>query len=125
MKEPASPTVSNVPALLFMLWGPLLWSVHLLLTYGPQSALCATGEARLTPLVPALVLVLTALFAVLLVAGFRWPRLAARLLRLDMRDDAQWTFMASVSRNLAALSFAGVVFNGMAALLIDPCAQLR
>jgi hypothetical protein len=125
VKQPASHSYSIVPALLFMLWGPILWAMHLLLTYGPQSALCAAGEGGLAQLIPALVLGATAVFAVLLVTGFAWPKAVASLLRLDPLSHAQWPFMDSVSRNLVALSFAGVVFNGMAALLIDPCAQLR
>jgi len=114
-----------VPTLLMILWGPILWAVHLLVTYGAQSATCAIGEARFAAFIPALLLAATALFAILLLAGFCWPKPAARLLQLDPHDHPQWRFVHAVSRNLVALSFAGVIFNGMAVLLIDPCAQLR
>ncbi len=112
----------------FLLAGPILWAIHLLLAYGPQSALCAarkTGVADMGDgVVSAVVVAVTAVLAVPLVLLLLSPRGAARLLRFREEGDDR-RFSASVMRWLAALSLAGVVLAGAAALLLDPCAQLR
>ena len=122
---------SDIPlssAAAFMLAGPILWAAHLLLVYGPQSALCALGRTSMAETgdgsVAALVLAVTASIAApLLILQFA-PGTAARLLRFRPEDGGR-RFSVSVMRWLAALSLAGVLLAGAAALIVDPCAQLR
>jgi hypothetical protein len=111
---------SLLSAAAFLLAGPILWAAHLFLVYGPQSALCAMG--RPDGPVTMLVLLVTAVFAVPLAVLLAAPGTAVRLLRLGTEDRR---FSVSVMRWLSALSLAGVLLAGAAALLVDPCAQLR
>ena len=41
---PYQNTRRTIGTIVFLLAGPILWSLHLTLIYGPQSALCATGQ---------------------------------------------------------------------------------
>ena len=74
--------------------------------------------------VTVLVLLVTLLFAAPLVFLLAAPGTAARLLGFGT-EAADRRFSISVMRWLSALSLAGVLLAGAAALLIDPCAQLR
>jgi hypothetical protein len=124
--DPASPAA----ALLYLMAGPLLWGVHLLVVYGMQSALCAyrlTGIAQLDPLlVRALVVAVTVLVALALGFAAWRPRTTARLLRAAVfLDGENGPFMTAVMRLLVLLSLAGVLWAGAGALLLEACPQLR
>jgi hypothetical protein len=116
--------------ILFLLIGPIIWSAHLLATYGPQSALCAwrvTGEAAVQPwLASAIVGAVTVLSLVSLLLTLWRPVATARLFRAaSCLEGDQKSFLLFLMRLLAALSLAGVVWAGATALILDPCAQLR
>ena len=121
---------SPAAALLWLLTGPLVWSAHLLLVYGPQAALCAfrlTGIAGIDPLlVRGLVLAVTVLAALALVLALRWPARAARTLRAgSFLEGDNGAFLIAVMRLLAVLSLAGVLWAGAVALPLPACPQLR
>ena len=124
--EPAGTSILSATA--FLLAGPIVWAVHLLLVYGPQSALCAFGKSGVAEVGPssisALVLAVTAIAAVPLLAVLFWPQATARLLRFRAEGSSR-PFAISVARWLAALSLVGVLLAGATALMLDPCAQLR
>jgi len=116
-------------AILYLLAGPIIWAAHLLLVYGPQSALCAfrvTGMAAAEPwLISALVAGVTVL-AMAAIALILWrPRRTARFFRFDTASDGQRSFVISVMRLLAVLSLIGIAWAGATTLLLAPCAQLR
>lgn len=121
---------SVAAALLYLLSGPLVWAGHLFLVYAPQSVLCASRITGITDvdtlLIRAVVGVATVLSAAALVLALRLPRNLARLLRAAaFLEGENSQFMISVMRLLAALSLAGVLWAGAAALFLDPCLQLR
>ncbi|MCC2688142.1 MAG: hypothetical protein K0S21_945 [Rhizobiaceae bacterium] len=119
---------SVLSAVAFLLAGPVIWAAHLLLLYGPQSALCAFGQSGVAEVsglfVTAQVLAVTALAAVPLVVFLLRPITIARLFRFRVQDE-EHPFSMSVMRWLSALSLMGVLLAGAAAFLLDPCAQLR
>lgn len=117
-------------AFLYFLAGPLIWAGHLFLVYAPQSALCAFRVTRFAAVDPLLIRILvgavTAIAATALVLALCLPEKSARLLRADgFLEGENGPFMIRVMRLLAALSLAGVLWAGAAALLADPCAQFR
>jgi hypothetical protein len=114
-------------AIFYMLVGPIIWAAHLLLVYGPQSALCvfrADGMILAPLAITALVGVLTVISMAALALILWRPRQIARLLRFEAAESDR-RFAISVTRLLTALSFAGVTWAGAVALFLDPCAQLR
>ena len=120
--------VSVFSAVAFLLAGPLIWAGHLLLVYGPQSALCAFGTTGMLEvdksLISAVVLIVTAAAAIPLLIILLRPAATARLLRFNP-EGGDHTFSTRVTRLLTALSLIAVLLAGAAALLLDPCAQLR
>lgn len=117
-------------AILYVLVGPIIWSAHLLAVYGPQSALCAfrlTGEMIVqTWIVSAGVGAVTVLSVAALLFVLWRPRQTARLFRAaGFLQGDQETFLVNVTRLLAVLSLAGVIWAGAAPLIVDPCGQLR
>ncbi|MBB2971395.1 hypothetical protein [Mesorhizobium sp. RMAD-H1] len=118
-----------VGAILYLLVGPIIWAGHLLLVYGPQSALCAfriTGMAAAEAwLISGLVMGVTVI-AMAAIAVILWrPHRTARLFRFHTASDDNRSFAISVMRVLGVLSLFGVAWAGATTLLLDPCAQLR
>ena len=113
----------------YLLMGLVIWAAHLLLVYGPQSALRAfraNGMIAVAPFaITALVGVLTVISMAALALVMWRPRQVARLLRFEAAAETDRRFATSVMRLLTALSFAGVTWAGSVALFLDPCAQLR
>jgi hypothetical protein len=113
----------------YLLIGPIIWTAHLLLVYGPQSTLCAfrtDGMIAVDPFViSALVSIITAVSIAALALVLWRPRQVARLLRFDAAARTDRRFATSVMRLLTALSLAGVTWAGAVALFLDPCDQLR
>jgi hypothetical protein len=127
MRKGSDPS-SILSAILFMMGGPILWSLHFFLVYGPQSAVCGmnvNGIARIDPaLATTSVIVATAGIGMLLLAAAWRPGWVAALVRFRA-DEPERGFSFRLARLLVLLSLVGVVLAGAAALLIDPCAQLR
>lgn len=117
-------------ALSYMLIGPMVWALHLLLVYTPQAMLCAfriTGVAPIEPLlIRAAVGAVSVAAAAALLAVLVRPRSIARPFRVGrVLEGDNGRFIVAVMRLLSGLSLAGVVWAGAAALVLDACAQLR
>lgn len=124
--DPASVAV----ALLYLLYGPLIWAGHLFLVYVPQSLLCAfriTAFARFESWLIQTVIGVATLFAAAALGLALWrPQSSARFFRATaFLDGENGPFMLHVMRLLAVLSLAGVLWAGATALLLQPCPQLR
>jgi hypothetical protein len=122
--------ISIAAATLYLMSGPLVWAVHLVFVYVPQSGLCAfriTEVAAVAPLAISMTVVaVTALAAALLAIAIARPDAIARVLRApDLHEGENGRFLCRVMRMLAALSLAGVLFAGATAFLLPPCEQLR
>jgi len=119
----------TIGTVVFLLAGPIVWALHLLLTYGSQSALCAfshqTGAEGfiVDPVNTIIVVTLGAVFASL--PFFARPAGAYKLLAGDHAPENQWTFFRSVSQLLTGLSILAVIYAGTAVLILPTCAQLR
>src|SRR5918995_3628146 len=102
----AGPLIGGI---FYLLVGPIIWAAHLVLVYGPQSALCAfraDGMIAVAPFViTALVGVLTVISMAALALVLWRPRQIARLLRFEAAAESDRRFAISVTRLLAALSF--------------------
>ncbi|KXF76599.1 hypothetical protein ATN84_11100 [Paramesorhizobium deserti] len=116
-------------AILYLLIGPIVWAAHLLLVYGPQSALCAfriTGTAAVDPWLISVLVAGVTVIAMAAVGLTLWrPRRMARLFRFNAASDGDRSFVISVMRILGVLSLFGIAWAGATTLLLDPCAQLR
>lgn len=123
-----APDISITRTVFYLLMGPCLWMVHFGLLYGLQSAVCAAGKDSLLPtaaMLSAVITMLTVCAAVALSAMLFRPRLFARWMRYDPKDQRLLDFSVTLMRGLAFLSLAGVVWAGSAVLVLSPCAQLR
>ncbi|RCS25673.1 hypothetical protein DUT91_02535 [Phyllobacterium salinisoli] len=116
-------------AILFLLIGPIIWAAHLLLVYGPQSALCAFRIAGRTQVDPWLISMLVAGVTVIAMAAVMltlWrPRRVARIFRFDAAANDNRSFILSSMRWLGVLALIGIALAGATTLILDPCAQLR
>lgn len=122
--------ISPIAGMIFyLLGGPLIWAGHLFLIYGPQSALCAfriTGVAEVDVWLVWAVTGGVTLLAVLALIYLLWqPRQVARVFRATPYLDDEGSFHSTVMRLLTMLSLAGVLWAGMATLMLDPCGALR
>lgn len=120
---------STVGTIVFLLFGPIVWSGHLAFCYGMQSVACAlAGPSAIErdPLViDILIWVATLAGAVLLVGALLAPRALATLLRADAWAAPQRTFQRRTMRGLAALSLLAIMATAAGTLLIASCAPLR
>lgn len=107
-------------ATLAALVGPLVWALHLALVYGGQHLLCARGAAHNTVL---WLVIISSIVAVMLLV----PLLVAsapvlqRLLGGDQRPEPTQQFLLAIMRLLVLLSLAGIIWAGVAALLLPGC----
>lgn len=108
--------------MIYLLYGPILWGLHLFAIYGPQSLYCTRGLAgAVVPTITAATLA----FGLLLLVAIVAPRPVARLLRADRWDAPQQGFLDRVMRLLSALSLFGVLAGGATILLLPACGGLR
>lgn len=107
---------------LYLLFGPIVWSLHFFVLYGPQSLLCARGEIEVVG--PVLTLA-TVVCALALLGAVVAPARLARLLRLAPRPAARQAFLDAVMRVLAALSLFAVLAAGAAIWILPSCPSLR
>ncbi|WEX75676.1 hypothetical protein PYH37_001327 [Sinorhizobium numidicum] len=116
-------------AILFLLIGPISWGGHFFLVYAFQSVTCALRGGNYLVMSPAVVaagvILLTLVFALLLLLALRFPRPVARMLRYAPSGKDNQEFSIHVAQLLIVLSLVGVVWTGTAVLLPDACGQLR
>ena len=115
-----------VGTILFILFGPIVWAIHLGVSYAAHAALCAAGD-RL-PLGPdALPWILgpaTILALLLIGAAMLSPNLVRAPTRAG-REGEDVRFATAVMRTLGLLSLLGVGYFGLAMLFVPLCLPLR
>lgn len=118
---------STTGAIFFILFGPIVWAGHLLVVYGGHAVLCATGVASnwSLPIVPLLLWGTTGAALILLTVGLLWAPRLRRLLGVASGIEDQNGWLEHLMRLLATLSLFGVVYAGVAVLVVPQCAQLR
>jgi hypothetical protein len=103
----------------------LVWAAHFLLVYGAQATACARGATGATlfgqPLVPALVLGLTAvsLLAVGVIGLRAWRRLRSGLSGQEGEDEPQFTVWMTAA--IALLAALAIIWEAAPAVILRPC----
>jgi len=120
----AGPTVGT---LIYILFGPIVWAVHLTIIYGFQSAGCAlTGYSAGFSFYGALgIALVTAIAALKLLAAALWPSLIERGLGASTWGGELHAGNRTIMRWLAGLSIFAVLASGLAVFIIPVCASLR
>lgn len=119
---------SAVRMLAYMLFGPIVWALHLTAVYGSHALLCARGatQAVLGLSLPAFaVLAATAAALALLVVAIFAPGALRRIARIPDSDGRERGFQDRLAALLAVLSAFGVIWAGATALLLPACLLLR
>jgi hypothetical protein len=128
-KADDAPAGSTAGTIAYLLFGPILWSLHLTVLYFSQSMLCAHGAAGFTiagvGIVPFVIVVATAVILVLLCAAMLAPAALGRLMSASGGAQSESSFQRRVMAALAMLSACGVAWAGLASFVLPICAQLR
>jgi hypothetical protein len=104
----------------------IVWAAHFMLVYSAQATACARGAADMTlfgqPLVPALVLGLTAVSLLVVgIIGLRaWRRLRTGLSGQEGEDKPQFTVWMTAAISL--LAGLAILWEAAPALILRPCA---
>ena len=124
MSAGTAPTIGTV---LFVLFGPIVWAGHLLVTYGGHASLCAFGVTSIgrLPTLPVLLWSATAAALALLAGGLLWPSGVRRLLRVESSLETENRWLEGLMRLLTGQSLLGVAYAGVAILLVPNCLPLR
>ncbi|SFO36145.1 hypothetical protein [Nitrosospira briensis] len=118
----------GIGTLIFILVGPIVWTLHLILIYGSQSSICAfnlSADRSEENAVVAIVLVAT--IVCVAVVGFSAVRVRfvhALIARGDPPAD-QMGFIVTIMRILAGLSILAMFYAGLGAVILPACDQLR
>ena len=112
---------------IYLLLGPIVWAVHLLVIYGPQPTLCmAVAAAAFGPwTINIFVFVATAAAVLVTAVPMVRPAMVRRLLRASSRGESETQFQDRAMRLLCLLSIVGMIWAGAAAALIAPCLPMR
>jgi hypothetical protein len=113
-----------IGTLVFILIGPILWALHLTVTYGAQSSLCAFDAASET-FITGMIIGSAAVFIGLIVLAMLQERSCFALLTGTSPSKEQWPFLKTLMKLLGALSILGMVYFSLASLILPACAQLR
>jgi hypothetical protein len=119
----------GIGTLIFILVGPLVWTLHLILIYGSQSSLCALNLSadRSGENAAVVAIVLVATIVGVAVVGFSAVRarfVHALIARGDPPED-QIGFIVTIMRVLAGLSILAMFYAGLGAVILPACDQLR
>jgi hypothetical protein len=115
--------------MLCLLFGPIVWAVHLTAIYASHAALCARGTADFVstdidaPM--SIVIVTTVLALVVMTGAVLMLRTATRKAGAIGQPDEERSFHCRVTVSLIMLSALAVVWAGAAAAVIPACAPLR
>lgn len=116
---------STIGALLYVLFGPVVWAAHFTLIYGAQAMLCAlAAESDPSLAVRGIVAALSAVALALLVAAALQPDRIYTALGAGPWPIATQNFQRRVMVLLMMLSLFGVVASAATASL-PVCAALR
>ncbi|GGE49464.1 hypothetical protein GCM10007276_28270 [Agaricicola taiwanensis] len=116
---------SATGALVFLLLGPLVWSIHFFIIYAAHASLCALTGGMGTVWITVIILAVTALGALALVSAALGPMPVYRLLVRHPGGDEETRFLIAGMRLLAGLSTLAIIWGGTAVLVLPLCAQLR
>lgn len=121
--EARTPPGSTFGTVIYVLSGPLLWSLHLALVYVGHEIWCAPHVAPASAItgVPVFVVITTAACGGLIAWILLRPVYFARVLRSDQYPDAVATFLRGLMRGLAGLALAGILWAASAIALLTPC----
>ena len=113
-------------ALFYILFGPIVWAIHLTLVYLGHTLLCALGVSfgALAPgVVSFSVIIVTAVALIVLTVAVVAANSRARA--FGNRGSGAMFFRDRIMMALALLSGFGVAWEGASALIIEPCLMLR
>jgi hypothetical protein len=131
---------------LYVMLGPIVWAVDFTIIYGAHAALCAPGVFANPPRDAAIawwiVMATTMVASVILGVGIlafspqrgRARKMAEPQTRTPLADRGlsvapKWPpdvpLLRGLAELLSILALIGVIWLGVAALLVDPCLQLR
>jgi hypothetical protein len=120
---------STAGTLAYILFGPIIWALHLSLIYFWQSMLCAHGlaGARLfgASIVPLVIALGTAAGLLLLLVPMLAPARVAGLLGASGWDGKIARFNTRIMIGLAVLSSLGIAWGGITVLFLPICGQGR
>ena len=105
----------------YLLFGPIVWAIHLTVLYGAHTLVCVHGAAGDTVAAIALAATVAAV-ALLLAAAFAFYR---RRDSAHTGASAVTCFCRDVAMLLALVSAFGVAWAGATALIVAPCVALR
>ncbi|SCY09732.1 hypothetical protein SAMN05216420_102287 [Nitrosospira sp. Nl5] len=115
--------------LVFILFGPIVWAVHLTLIYGSQSSLCAfnPGEDRAGGDGLVISIILAATAVCIAIVGFSAVRAGSvhALIARVAPPAEQVGFILATMRVLAGLSILAMFYGGLGAVILPGCDQLR
>jgi hypothetical protein len=113
---------SAAMTLLYIVFGPLVWALHLLAIYGPQALLCARGVPGGVPIVVAIATLLSILpLAFALYA----PGALARGMAASGWPETQQRFIERLMLTLSVLALFAVAAAGATVLVLPACSALR
>jgi len=113
--------------MLFLLFGPLVWALHLGLAYAGHASLCAAGERLgLGPgALPWLLGGLTLAALLALLAALLRPAALRGLLRVAPLSEGEEVFAQATMRLLSLLSLFAIGCAAIVLLAVPSCLQLR
>lgn len=121
---------STFGSIVFMLLGLIAWALHLTIIYSVQATICAFAPPAARPptglnIVEIVILAATLLAAAVALLPVVAPTATSGLLRTRSVEPDEGRFHRSVAAWIGVLSLAGILWGGMTAILLVPCASLR
>ncbi|MDN2580914.1 hypothetical protein [Aquibium sp. ELW1220] len=116
------PEPSTLGTLTYLLLGPLAWALQLTLVYAGHTLVCSQGGSA--ALGDGLVIVVSAVLAVLVGSFLLFPLAVARVLGLTREMDARAAY-DRIARVAGVLALVAIVWTGTTAVLVEACAQGR
>lgn len=116
-----------VRTLIYVLFGPIVWAVHLTIIYGLQSVACAltTTSRGGTSMDAVQLAIVSATIAAVLALGAGWRWLANPGGAMSEGTEDRNHFLEGVMQFLVGLSVLGVLGAGAAAMMLPSCPALR
>jgi hypothetical protein len=126
-RKPDPKAQSNVSALRVawsLLFGPIVWALHLAFVYGLHGIACER-EGSSAPLIDLAILpeaIVAATLAALVLLAFPFLRPGSRaLLGRRESEPSEGSFYARVAALLSLLSGAGIIWAGITAFVFEVC----
>jgi hypothetical protein len=124
MNASAPPRSSIIALIAFTLCGPLLWALHLAISYLTHHVMCSTNAATVA-YAQWVAVAAGIVIAALLGGAARYTAALAAVCGCGALAHDTRRFLQAVARSLALLALVGVTWGTIAAVLLPPCAALR